>query len=49
MTTPKELLFATLRHEKTDAVPWVPFSGVHSGKLTGYNATEVLTDGNNRF
>jgi uroporphyrinogen decarboxylase len=42
--TGKELLLATLRHEKVDAVPWVPFAGVQAGKLKGYNATELLTD-----
>lgn len=46
---PKELLFATLRHEETKSVPWVPFAGVHAGKLVGYNATEVLTDENKLF
>lgn len=40
----KELIFRTLRHEKTDAVPWVPFAGVHAGKLTGHSAREVLSD-----
>ncbi|MDR2048711.1 MAG: uroporphyrinogen decarboxylase [Treponema sp.] len=40
----KEILFKTLRHEDAGQVPWVPFSGVHSGKLKGYNAIEVLTD-----
>jgi uroporphyrinogen decarboxylase len=40
----KELLFATLRHETVPAVPWVPFAGVHAGKLGGYSATETLTD-----
>ncbi len=42
--TPKELLFATLRNEVTDRAPWVPFAGVHAGKLTGVDATKVLTD-----
>jgi uroporphyrinogen decarboxylase len=42
--TGKELLFAVLRNEKTDHVPWVPFAGVHAGKLKGYTAREVLTD-----
>ena len=41
----KELLFATLRHENVPAVPWVPFAGVHAGKLRGYSAEEVLKDG----
>lgn len=40
----KENLFSVLRHEKTDTVPWVPFAGVHAGKLKGYSAREVLTD-----
>lgn len=40
----KELIFRTLRHEKTDEIPWVPFAGVHAGKLKGYSAKEVLTD-----
>lgn len=40
----KELIFKTLRHEKTDSIPWVPFSGVHAGKLKGYNAEEVLKE-----
>ena len=40
----KELIFKTLRHEKTDDIPWVPFAGVHAGKLKGYTAQELLTD-----
>jgi len=40
----KELLLKTLRHEKTDSIPWVPFAGVHAGKLKGYTAKEMLTD-----
>lgn len=41
----KELLLAALRHEPLPAVPWVPFAGVHAGKLKGYTAAEVLQDG----
>jgi uroporphyrinogen decarboxylase len=41
----KELIFSALRHEPLNNVPWVPFAGVHAGKLKGYNAEEVLTDG----
>ena len=40
----KELIFKTLRHETTDSIPWVPFAGVHAGKLKGYTAEELLTD-----
>ena len=40
----KDLIFRTLRHEETGEVPWVPFAGVHAGKLKGYTAEEMLTD-----
>ena len=43
MNRPKEILFATLRHEQTQRAPWVPFAGVHAGKLIGANAREMLT------
>jgi len=38
------LVLATLRHERTAEVPWVPFVGVHAGSLIGCNARQVLTD-----
>jgi len=41
----KDLLLRVLRHESVSAVPWVPYAGVHAGKLKGYSAQEVLTDG----
>lgn len=40
----KELLFATLRHEQVPATPWVPFAGVHAGRLKNYLASDILTD-----
>ncbi len=40
----KDLIFQTLRHETTSRSPWVPFAGVHAGKLKGYTAEEVLKD-----
>jgi len=40
----KELVFKALKHEKTDAMPWVPFAGVHAGLLKGYTAEEMLQD-----
>ncbi len=40
----KDLLFKTLRHETVTEVPWVPFAGVHAGKLKGFNAEEVLKE-----
>ena len=42
--TGKELIRATYAHKSTPRAPWVPFAGVHAGKLLGYTATEVLTD-----
>jgi uroporphyrinogen decarboxylase len=45
----KELVFQTLRHEKTERAPWVPFAGVHAGKLKGYTAEEVLKDGDKLY
>ena len=42
--TGKELIFKTMHHEDVERAPWVPFAGVHAGKLKGYTATEVLTD-----
>jgi len=46
---PKELLFQALRHQPVSQTPWVPFSGVHSGLLKGYNAEEVLKDADKLF
>jgi uroporphyrinogen decarboxylase len=45
----KELLYKCLRHEETHSTPWVPFAGVHAGKLMGYSGHEVLTDANKLF
>jgi len=49
LTNPKEILYAALRHEKTDIAPWVPFAGVHAGSLLGYDSIEVLTDADKLF
>ena len=40
----KERITRLLKKEKVDQVPWVPFAGVHAGKLKGYTAREVLQD-----
>lgn len=45
----KDLVLLTLRHETTERVPWVPFAGVHAGKLKGYTAEEVLTSSDKLF
>jgi len=43
--TGKELIYKVLRHEEVPVVPWVPYAGIHAGKLKGYSAIEVLKDG----
>jgi len=40
----KELITAVFNHQPTPRTPWVPFAGVHAGKLIGVNAREVLQD-----
>lgn len=40
----KERITGLLKKEKVDRVPWVPFAGVHAGKLKGYTARDVLQD-----
>jgi len=40
----KQLVQAVLSHQPAQEIPWVPFAGVHAGKLTGYSAREVLQD-----
>lgn len=42
----KELIYQVLKDGKGDRLPWVPFAGVHAGKLKGYSARELLEDGN---
>ncbi len=49
MPARKDQLFAKLRHENTDYIPWIPFAGVHSGILKGHTATELLTDADKLF
>ncbi len=47
--TGKELIYKAFRHEDVRRAPWVPFAGVHAGKLKDYKAAEVLTDGDKLF
>ncbi|MBW6471715.1 MAG: thioredoxin family protein [Anaerolineaceae bacterium] len=37
-------LLTVLQHKPSTQIPWVPFAGVHVGKLTGHNASEILQD-----
>jgi len=45
----KANLLAVIQHQTTDQIPWVPFAGVHVGKLKGFNASEVLQDADKLF
>jgi uroporphyrinogen decarboxylase len=45
----KERVFAALRHQRTDRVPWVPFAGVHAGRLKNHTAQAVLRDGDKLY
>ncbi|MCH4184681.1 MAG: uroporphyrinogen decarboxylase family protein [Eggerthellaceae bacterium] len=45
----KDLVIQALQHKDLERVPWIPFAGVHAGKLKGYNAIEVLTDEDKLF
>lgn len=40
----KELIYNVFENKESDNIPWVPFAGVHAGKLKDYNAIEVLQD-----
>lgn len=42
--TGKEILFKVLQHEKAPRVPWVPYAGIHAGKLINVPAKDVLLD-----
>ena len=40
----KELLFAVLERRDAPRAPWVPYAGVHAGKLIGAKAKDILQD-----
>ncbi len=42
--TGKERILRTIAGLETDKLPWVPFAGVHAGKLVGYGAKKVSTE-----
>lgn len=47
MTTGKELVISAIERKQVDRIPWVPFCGVHGGKLIGVTATDYLKNANN--
>lgn len=42
--TGRERVLQTIAGQMADSLPWVPFTGVHAGKLLGYDAKKVSTD-----
>ncbi len=40
--TGKERVLAAMKLQQVDRIPWVPFVGVHGGKLLGISASEFL-------
>lgn len=40
--TGKELILKTFEHRTVERVPWVPYTGVHIGNLTGTDAESLL-------
>ena len=47
--TGRELIQRAMRLEETGRTPWVPFVGVHGGKLLGLDATTYLKSGDHIF
>jgi uroporphyrinogen decarboxylase len=45
----KELIFKVFESGRGDRLPWVPFAGIHAGKLKNYTAREVLEDEDKLF
>jgi len=41
----KQLILSAFKGETTQRAPWVPYTGVQIANLKGYNAQEVLQDG----
>lgn len=49
MMTGKELIYKVLQHEEVPRPAWIPFAGVHAGKLKGYDAREVYQESDKLF
>lgn len=49
MMTGKERILAILDRKETDVIPWVPFAGVHAGKLLGYDADDLYQNADKCF
>lgn len=49
MMTGKERILRMLDRQETDTIPWVPFAGVHAGKLLGYDADDMYQNADKCF
>ncbi|MCD6200429.1 MAG: thioredoxin family protein [Bacteroidales bacterium] len=49
ITSGRELIKKAMHLEQNDRTPWVPFVGVHGGKLLGVDATTYLKSGDHIF
>jgi uroporphyrinogen decarboxylase len=47
--TGKERILNVMNRKTSDVVPWVPFAGIHAGKLLGLNARQVLKNADMLF
>lgn len=45
----KELIYKVFKDGQGDKLPWVPFAGIHAGKLKGYTAKELLESADKLF
>ena len=41
--TGKQRIYTVFQHKTADRIPWVPFAGIHAGKLKDYTSKEILT------
>ncbi len=42
--TGKQRIENLFNKKEVDRIPWIPFAGIHAGKLSGATPTEILTD-----
>ncbi|HUX12957.1 MAG TPA: uroporphyrinogen decarboxylase family protein [Spirochaetia bacterium] len=45
----KKLINALFDHQRDAGIAWIPFAGIHAGKLIDASARDVLTDGETLF
>ena len=48
-TKGKKIIFDVFNHKEVERVPWVPYTGIHVGSLTGISAEALLKNENLLF